>query len=89
LNATDTVALANRVANSLRPQVESLYREERITAGIVMEQTADPCYYGHEHTINVPIDDEEVTAENLRDWLRASAKFIAGSMASSYRVRSK
>lgn len=67
LDAADTVELANRVLNSLTRELEDLYREEGITAGIVMERTADLRYYGQEHTINVPIHHEEMTAENLRE----------------------
>lgn len=72
LDAPDIVELANRVVNSLTRDVENLYRTEGIAAGIVMERTADLRYYGQEHTINVPIDDKEMTPENLRE---LSARF--------------
>ena len=65
LDAADTIDLANGTAASLKQEVENLYAQEGIARGIKIERSADLRYYGQEHTINVPMSEEQLTAANL------------------------
>jgi N-methylhydantoinase A len=65
LDTADAAAALSRACATLEEEIAATYAKEGIAQGIDLERTADLRYYGQEHTINVPLGNEEITPQAL------------------------
>ncbi len=66
LDAGDSPALLNGICEGLEREVRTIYGQEGIPDGILLERAADMRYYGQEHTLRLPVPDGTMTEEKVR-----------------------